>query len=136
LRRREGEFARLDLRIVVVTFEARERAEEYVREVGLGWPLLIDRRRALYGGYGMGHGQWSAIWGPATWWAYARLIARGDRPRRPTDDIHQLGGDVLVDPTGRVALHHVGKGPADRPRVAVLLERIRRDQRNESRRAC
>lgn len=128
MRRRESEFARLDLRIVVVTFEARERAEEYVREVGLGWPLLIDWRRVLYGGYGMGYGQWSAIWGPATWWAYARLIARGGRLRRPTDDVHQLGGDVLVDPIGRVALHHVGKGPAARPAVAVLLERIRKGQ--------
>ncbi len=128
MRRQESEFARLDLRIVVVTFEVRERAEEYVREVGLGWPLLIDRRRVLYGGYGMGHGHWSAIWGPTTWWAYARSIARGGRPRRPTDDVHQLGGDVLVDPMGRVALHHVGKGPADRPTVAVLLERIRQGQ--------
>jgi hypothetical protein len=125
LRRQEDELARLDVRIVVVTFEALERAKEYAREVGLRWPLLIDRRRVLYGGYGMGHGQWSAIWGPATWWTYARLIARGGRPRRPTDDVHQLGGDVIVDPMGRVALHHVGKGPADRPAVAVLLERIR-----------
>lgn len=130
LRRRESEFGGLDVRILVVTFEGRERAKEYAREVGLRWPLLIDRRRVLYGGYGMGHGQRSAIWGPATWWAYARLIVRGGRPRRPTDDVYQLGGDVLVDPMGRVVLHHVGKGPADRPAVAVLLERVRQGQRD------
>jgi len=130
LRQRESEFAGLGLRIVVVTFEARERAEEYVREVGLAWPLLIDRQRVLYGAYGMARGRRWAIWGPATGWAYARLIGRGHRLRRPTGDVNQLGGDVLVDPMGRVALHHAGKGPADRPAVGALLERIRQGQRD------
>lgn len=130
MRRHEDEVERLGLEIVVVTFEARERAEEYVRETGLRWPLLIDRRRVVYSAYGMGRGRWSAIWGPATWWAYIQLIGRGHRLRRPTGDIRQLGGDVLVDPMGRVALHHVGKGPADRPAVAALFERVRQGQRD------
>ena len=118
----------MGLEIVVVTFEARGRAEEYVRETGLRWPLLIDRRRVLYSAYGMGRGRWLAIWGPATWWAYLQLIGRGYRLKRPTSDIRQLGGDVLVDPAGRVALHHVGEGPADRPAVAALFERVRQGQ--------
>ncbi|MBI1726623.1 MAG: redoxin domain-containing protein [Candidatus Rokubacteria bacterium] len=121
---------RLGIEIVAVTFEARERAEEYVRETGLPWPLLIDRRRVLYNAYGMGRGRPSAIWGPATWWAYIRLIGRGRRLRRPTGDIHQLGGDVLVDLAGRVALHHVGKGPADRPAVDALFDRVRQGRRD------
>lgn len=120
--RQHGEEAeRLGLGIVVVTFETQERGREYARAVGLRWPLLIDRRRALYEAYGMGRGRRASIWGPATWWAYARLIGRGRRLRRSTDDIYQLGGDVLVDPAGGVALHHVGKGPADRPAVRALF---------------
>jgi hypothetical protein len=132
LRRHENETEGLKLRILVVTFEARERAQAYVRETGLRWPLLIDRQRALYSAYEMGHGRRWAIWGPATLWAYAKLIGRGHRPGRPTGDIHQLGGDILVDPMGMVALHHVGKGPADRPGVSALLERIRRGQTEKS----
>ena len=124
MRRHGDEIKRLGLAIVVVTFEARERAEEYVRETGLSWPLLIDRKRALYSAYGMWRGRGWAIYGPASWWVYIKLLARGRRLHRPTGDIHQLGGDVLVDPAGRVALHHVGKGPADRPSVAFLFERI------------
>ncbi len=130
MRRHEDEVKRLGLAIVVVTFEARKRAEEYVRETGLPWPLLIDQRRVLYSAYGMGRGRWWAIWGPATWWAYIQLVGQGQRLKRPTGDIDQLGGDVLVDPVGRVALHHVGKGPADRPLVAALLERVRQGQRD------
>jgi AhpC/TSA antioxidant enzyme len=126
LRRHEREIEALGLRILVVTFEAREAALAYVRETGLPWPLVIDRERALYQAYGMARGRWSAILGPASWWAYLRLIARGRRLERPTGDVRQLGGDVLVDPAGNVALHHVGRGPADRPAVSALLERVRR----------
>jgi hypothetical protein len=124
LRRHEDEITGLGLRILVVTFEARERAEAYVHETALRWPLLIDRPRALYAAYGMGRGPRSAIWGPATWLAYARLVARGRRMKPSTGDVRQLGGDVLVDPMGRVALHHVGRGPADRPAVEALLGRV------------
>ncbi|MDO8479124.1 MAG: SelL-related redox protein [Candidatus Rokubacteria bacterium] len=130
LRRHEDEFEGLGFEVVVVTFEARERAAVYVRETGLRWPLLIDRQRVLYRAYGMGRGRWSAIWGPATWWAYLRLIGRGRRLRRPTGDVHQLGGDVLVDPRGMVAFHHVGSGPADRPPVVLLLEQVRQGRRD------
>jgi alkyl-hydroperoxide reductase/thiol specific antioxidant family protein len=125
LRQHRNEIERLALQVVVVTFEARELAEAYVRETGLPWPLLSDRRRALYSAYGMGRGRWFAVWGPASLWAYARLIARGHRPKRPTADVRQLGGDIVVDPEGTVALHHVGRGPADRPAVSALLDIVR-----------
>jgi len=128
LRQHEDKIERLGLRVVVVTFEPRPHAEAYVRETGLRWPLLIDARRALYSAYEMGRGHWTAIWGPASWWAYARLIVRGRRPGLPTGDVDQLGGDVLVDPRGRVALHHVGTGPADRPAISTILDAVRRGQ--------
>jgi peroxiredoxin len=125
LRQHEGEIERLSLRVVVVTFEDRPRAEHYTRETALRWPLLIDRHRVLYQAYGMGQGRWWAIWGPATWRRYVDLVVRGRRLRPPTGDVYQLGGDVLVDPAGRVALHHVGRGPADRPAIAALLDRVK-----------
>jgi hypothetical protein len=31
---------------------------------------------------------------------------------------------VLIDPGGTVHLHHIGTGPADRPTVEALLNRI------------
>ncbi|HSE05670.1 MAG TPA: hypothetical protein VLK35_16090 [Methylomirabilota bacterium] len=89
---------------------------------------MIDRGRVLYRAYGMERGHWAAIWGPATVWAYARLLVRGRRPRRPSGDVSQLGGDVLVDPMGKVVLIHIGTGPADRPAIGVLLERVRQQE--------
>lgn len=109
----------------MVTFELGFLAQAYVRETQLAWPLLVDESRALYAAYGMDRSGWWAVWGPASWWAYAKLLARGYRMRRSEGDVNQLGGNVLIDPAGVVRLLHVGSGPADRPSVASLLEAVR-----------
>ncbi len=97
----------------------------YVRETQLEWPLLVDTERVLYQAYGMHRGNWWNIYGPASVWAYLKLLLRGRRLRLPGSDVHQLGGDVLIDPRGIVRVHHIGSGPADRPAVTGLLEAIR-----------
>jgi hypothetical protein len=58
-------------------------------------------------------------------WVYLKLLLSGRKLRAPSGDPRQLGGDVLVDPTGTVRLHHVGRGPADRPSVDTLLDAVR-----------
>ncbi len=130
----------MGLRVAVVTFESREVAEDYVSDTDLRWPLLIDPSRSLYTAYGMHRGSRWAIWGPATWWAYAKLLARGRRPSshrqrasaevlQQSADVQQLGGDVLIDPGGTVVTHHVGDGPADRPAISELLGPVRAAER-------
>ena len=111
--------------MLVVTFETRRQAEAYVRETGLPWPLLVDSSRTVYRAYDMRRGGMWEIWSPASWGAYVDLMRRGRRVRPPTGDIYQLGGDVLVDPAGRLALHRVERGPADRPPVSDLLDVVR-----------
>ena len=98
----------------------------YVRETELRWPLLVDDERTLYSAYGMERGSMWNIFGPASCWAYLKLMLRGRRLRLPGSDVHQLGGDVLIDPQGIVRLHHIGSGPADRPTLSALLERIQK----------
>lgn len=109
----------------MVTFEGISVAEAYARESGLKWPILVDESLALYSAYGMGHGGRWDIWGPASWGLYIRLLLRGRKLQMPTGDVHQLGGDVLIDPAGIVRLHHVGRTPADRPTIESILDRIR-----------
>ena len=119
----ERTFQELDTRIVVVTFERGPQARAYAHETGVRWPILVDETRALYRGYGMLRGKTWDIWGPPVWWAYAKEFVRGRTPRSADleSDASQLGGDVLVDPSGTVRLLHVGRGPADRPSMATLL---------------
>jgi len=99
-------------------------AQAYRDETQLGWPLLVDESRELYQSYGMLHAGWWDLWGPATWWAYIKELWRGAHLKESDGDISQRGGDVLIDPQGRLHVVHVGDGPADRPSVASLLEHI------------
>ncbi len=109
------------MKVLVITFEQTVFARHYVEDTKLQWPLLVDDTRELYRAYGMLRAGLLDLWGPATWLAYMKEMIRGRLPRRPTGDVNQRGGDVLVDPAGIVRFHHVGKGPADRPPATALL---------------
>lgn len=117
--------AELGVAVAVVTFEAGFLARQYAEESGLVWPLLVDEKRELYRGYGMLTASFWDIWGVKTWLAYAKAMIAGQKLHRSEGDISQRGGDVLIDPSGIIRLHHVGEGPADRPSVGQLLATIR-----------
>jgi len=124
LRDREEEFRRRKVAIVIVTFESDFLARVYVEETGMPWPLLVDDTRDTYRAYGMLSASFRDIWGPKTWWVYLKEILKGQRLKKSEGDISQRGGDVLIDPSGIVAMHHVGAGPADRPSVESILKWI------------
>jgi alkyl hydroperoxide reductase subunit AhpC len=125
LREREEEFSKLNVKIVVVTFEANFLSRNYVEETSLTWPLIIDENRDLYRSYGMLSASFWNIWGPKTWLAYLKEIMKGQKLKKSEADVMQRGGDVLIDPNGIVRMHHVGKGPADRPSVEMILNVIK-----------
>jgi hypothetical protein len=124
LRDHEEEFTRRNVKIAVVTFENNFLARGYVAETSLTWPLLVDDTRETYRKYGMLAASFWDIWGPKTWWAYLRLLMKGERLRKSEGDVFQRGGDVLIDPNGIVSLHHIGIGPADRPSVEAILKKV------------
>lgn len=129
MREHLDEFTRIGLKVVIVTFESDLVARSYLAENESDWPLLLDRDREVYRYYGMLRASFWDLWGPRSWRAYLRELRRGGTLRPATGDIHQRGGDVLIDPEGIVRLHHVGEGPADRPSVATILDRIARTRR-------
>ena len=121
LQQAREELDRLGVQTLVVTFEGREAAREYLEEIRMFWPLLVDTERRLYRAYDMHAARLRHLWGVATMRAYGREALRGRFPRIPRADTAQQGGNVLIDPAGVVRLHHVGRGPADRPTVASVL---------------
>ena len=125
LQQRKAEIDTIELQIVVVTFEIPQRVKAYMAETDFPWSFLIDASRSLYDVYGMNRGSFQAIWGPHNWGEYFRLMVRGRMPRLPHDDVYQLGGDVLIDSGGIVRLHHVSRGPADRPSIDSLLSAVK-----------
>ena len=125
LQQHQDDVESLGVAVVVVTFESPAIAENYARETAFPWPILLDGSRELYRAYSMGRGSRWAVFGPSSWWGYLKLLLRGRKLRLPTDDVHQLGGDVLIDPGGTVRLHHASRIPIDRPSVESLLEAVR-----------
>ena len=132
LQQHRDDLESLSIDVVVVTFESPEIAENYAREAAFPWPILLDGSRELYHAYGMGRGGWRVIFGPSLWWSYLKLVLRGRKLHRPTDDVHQLGGDVLIDPKGIVHLHHVSRTSIDRPSVESLLKTVRSRQSEDA----
>lgn len=122
MRSRLEEFG--DARVVVVTFRAPGRVVEYQRDRLDPLPVLVDQERTSYRDYGFGRGGVGAVWGPKVWLAYARLLRRGRRLRRPVDDTLQLGGDVVVGPDGMIAYVFRSEDPDDRPSVDELVAAV------------
>lgn len=99
-------------------------AKAYVRQTGLTWPLLVDSERELYQAYGFGKASWWKLIRPSAIFRYLLNILRGTRPGKPGKDVQQLGGDVLIDPAGKVRLVHRSEHPHDRPSPESLLKII------------
>jgi hypothetical protein len=127
LRERESQWQQRGVAVVVVTFEAEWIARAYAAETGTHWPILVDRQRTLYAAYGLERGSWWRVLTPSAWWSYLGLLLRGRRLHRPTDDVRQLGGDVLVDPAGIVRWRYASRNPTDRPRVDDILAIVARE---------
>ena len=112
--------------VALVTFTRQRNLRGYRRRFGLPFPVLADEMRTAYRAYGLGRGPWWRVWGPATLRAYARLVGRGGKLRRPTEDTLQLGGDFVVGRDGRLVYVFRSKGPSDRPSVDDLVRAVRR----------
>lgn len=125
MRERKLELDALELQVAVVTFSTPLMAQAYVEDADWPWPVLLDPERSLYGAFEMDRAPARDIWSLATLKAYLRVLRTGEHLRPSDEDVYQRGGNVLVDPAGAVRLHHVGRGPADRPPVDQLLAVVR-----------
>lgn len=114
-----GQFG--DAHIAVVTFAAPERLAAYRDHLRLPFTVVTDTDRRLYellGAHRAGNRQ---VWSPGTIGMYVRLVLRGRRVRRPTEDIHQLGADAVVGRDGTLRYLSLPSTPDARPPVTDLI---------------
>jgi len=112
--------------VVAVSFESLPPLQEFARREKLPFPVLSDPERKAYRAFGLQEGSAHRIFGLPTIWTYLRGFLQRRWPRLPSADIRQLGGDILIDAGGNIALLHRSQSPADRPGVGMLLEAIRK----------
>jgi hypothetical protein len=113
-------------RLACITFAAPPLLDAFQRELRLDIPLYADPSRAVYRAFGLGRGSVRRVWlDPRVWLRYAQLLARGSRPEWSGQDTLQLGGDAVLDTSGRLRWIYRSAGPDDRPRVDVVAGQLR-----------
>ncbi len=114
---------RLSLKILPISFQRTPTTALASAEIPpLGY--YLDLERQFYHYYGMYSAGFWDLWGPSTWFAYLKLLLQGKKFQKSDGDIHQRGGDILIDPAGIVRLHHIGSGPSDRPSIRSIFHLI------------
>jgi len=89
--------------------------------------LLTDPERELYRAFGLGRTSWKVFFSPKTLFGYLSLIWKGWKIVRGNseEDLLQLGGDFVLDPSGRLVFAYRSQEPTDRPSIESLKGSIR-----------
>lgn len=86
------------------------------------FPMLLDVDRRLYRALGLKRSV-SKVWTVSSlvYYAEQKLAGRTLLAMFKEDDLHQLGGDFIIDPTGKFVLVYQSKTSTDRPTTDYLL---------------
>jgi peroxiredoxin len=121
------EFDRRNVSIVVVSFADPAKLVHYQKQHQWPFTILADPQRTAYRAFSLKSLSWFQIFSPATLLGYLKFFREGmKRQNYGKEDIHQSGGDFLLDREGNILVAHRGQGPADRPSVTALLREIDR----------
>ena len=110
-----------DARIAIVTFATPDRLAAYRQHLHLTFDIVADTDRTLYRLLGAERGSTRQVWSAGTIRMYARLIRAGRRPRRPTEDIRQLGADAVISRNGDLRYLSLPSTPDARPPLSELI---------------
>eukprot|EP01134_Creolimax_fragrantissima_P000515 CFRG0515T1 len=124
----------LGARVVLLTFVVPSKMREWLPKIGVpadAFPILLDESKRIYQVYGM-ENSIIKTWSPGTILFYAKTYAKniynGVRPEKVEgrEDLHQLGGDFIVDQSGRIRLCHRSSSPIDRVKPSDILDCLRK----------
>ena len=117
----------------MVAFTLVESAVTWVNDCGFDFPLVVDTERTVYVSLGLPRSV--LVWTMQTLRNYAeQMVMDGteQRNRGKGDDLHQMGGDFIVNSTGKLVFVYHGKTSYDRPSVDDLLAALRTLQEDHS----
>jgi hypothetical protein len=112
--------------VLVISFAPPERLASYREEHGWPFPIVADPGREAYRAFGLDRAGWGDLLRPRVLLRYAGLILWGYRIRGSGEDVHQLGGDFVLDRERRLIYAHRSTHPADRPPAEALIRALGR----------
>lgn len=110
-----------DARVAVVTFTTPDRLAAYRAHLQLPFDVVADTDLTLYRLLGVERGTSRQVWSVGTLRMYARLLRAGRRLHRPTEDVRQLGADVVLGRDGTLRYLSLPSTPDARPPIGELL---------------
>lgn len=121
---RLDEFRARGAEVAVISFVQPSRLQAYLRLRPWPFRVLADPGRSAYRAFGLESAPWSRLFRPRVILRYLGLILRGWLPRLAHEDVHQLGGDFVIDTSGGIIYSYRSSDPTDRPSVDELLEAV------------
>lgn len=115
------------VRVLIISFSVLEGARIWLEQTGCQFPMLLDHQRTIYGSFGL-VSSYSQVMRFNCLLSYSEFGAVDrefpDMPPRLLEDLFQMGGDFLIEETGKVILCHPCKTPLDRPSVEDILKAV------------
>jgi hypothetical protein len=105
--------------IVVVGCGSRTQARAFREEVGWAGPLFVDKSRGSYRALGFRRGVFRALGGSLP--HLLRALRAGFRQRGVQGDPWQLGGVLVVLPSGEIAYRFESDAAGHHPPMAEVL---------------
>lgn len=121
----QSQLEELGCRVVMVAHSILQSARTWLESCGFDFPLLVDREQTLYKTLGLGRSV--SLWKMPTLIRYVEQVMSGEKLLRSFegDDLHLMGGDLMVNSSGKLLYTYYGKTTYDRPTVSELLEQLR-----------
>ncbi len=119
----QAKFEAANINVVIVSFSTLYWSQVWLKETQSPFPFLMDPGKHAYRAYQL---ESSVIrsWSPSTLWYYAKAKLNGRETMEKRGDPHQLGGDFLVTPQGKIKMSHPSASPTDRPSLDELIAAI------------
>ena len=112
--------------VVVVSQGKPQILAHFEKKNALPFPTLGDPERVAYKAFGLERTWFFTFMKPWILWQYVVRIFTGTPVRMPylSEDVMQLGGDFLLDQTGKVLWSFKSKDPTRRPSVEEMLKAV------------
>lgn len=109
----------------MVALSHLESAMAWREKYGFDFPLLVDTDKTVFRYFGLRRSV-LAVWNIPSLIKYAEQLTAGIELLRSLegDDVHQLGGDFMMDTRGQLLYVYCGQTSYDRPSVSQLLAKL------------
>ncbi len=115
------EFTRRGFDIVAIGQGTPMRAQKFVTDYQLPFPVLGDMELASYRLFGLTHGMGNGLTDPGAYKAAFRAVLHGNLPGKPEGDVLQNPGTFLIGKDGSILKAQIGSNAGDFPTATEII---------------